>query len=77
MTVGDLRKLIADLPDDMNVRPQWLPGEEPGDHEPGVEIHGFDVANGELLVRISLFYLDEIDEAPECSTPVYLKLEGQ
>jgi len=62
MTVGQLRELIADLPDTYNVRPQWAPGKEPGDHEPHVCLRGFDVLNGELLALVELFYLDEIED---------------
>ena len=62
MTVGQLRELIAHLPDTCTVRPQWEPGKEPGDHEPHVCLRGFDVLNGELLARVELFYLDEIED---------------
>jgi len=61
MTVGQLRSLIEGLHDDCTVRPQWVPGSEPGDHEPGVSLCGFDVDGDELLVRVELFYLDDLD----------------
>lgn len=63
MTVGELRAIIAGLPDDANVRPQWRAGDEPQDHAPGVVLHGFDVSGGELIARVGLFYLDDIDDA--------------
>jgi hypothetical protein len=64
MTVGQLRELIANVPDDYTVRPQWVAGKEPKDHEPGVRLERFDVdgQSGELLARVSLFYLDEIED---------------
>ena len=65
MTVGQLRELIADLPDTCTIRPQWVPGSEPQDHEPGVKLSGFDVMDGELLARVELFYLDEIEDEEE------------
>jgi len=62
LTVGGLRRLIAAMPDDTVIRPAWVPGEEPGDHEPGVQLLGFDAAGGELVARVALFYLDEIQD---------------
>lgn len=77
MTVGELRSVIAGLSDDTPIRPQWLPGSEPGDHEPGVSLVSFDVGDGELLARVELFYLDEIVDGPEEHwTPVYRKPES-
>lgn len=77
MTVGELRTLIDGLPDAYAIRPQWVPGKEPGDHEPGVCLDGFDVdrERGELLARVSLFYLDEIEDEPACGTACWTKLE--
>ena len=60
MTVGELRKLIADLPDAAVIRPQWNEGEEPQGSSPGVVLHGFDFRDGELLARVGLFWLDDI-----------------
>lgn len=65
VTVGDLLALIEDkdLSDSIVVRPQWVPGKEPGDHEPGVCLRGVEFADDEVLLRVELFYLeDEEDE---------------
>lgn len=74
MTVGELRKLIADLPDDAAIRPQWNDGEEPGDSSPGVVLHGFDFHDGELLARVGLFWLDDI--ADDCEWEVAINGES-
>jgi len=65
MRVGQLRSLIEGLPDDCTVRPKWVPGSEPGDHEPGVRLCGFEVDGDELLARVELFYLDDLDDWDE------------
>lgn len=65
MTVGDLRGLISQLPDDANIRPQWRPGDEPDDDAPGVVLYGFDVTGGELMARVGLFYLEQISKEDE------------
>lgn len=43
MTVGHLREIIANLPDDMPIAPEWT--EIPDDSEPAVCVEGFDVTN--------------------------------
>lgn len=62
LTVGLLRRVIADLPDDAIIRPAWAHSMTPGDNEPGVVLQGFDVCDGELLALVGLFYLDDITE---------------
>jgi hypothetical protein len=65
LTVGDIRRLIADLPDDAPVYPDWG-GNPPADHEPGVEIIGAeyggaaqDVGEPHLRILVGLFYLGQ------------------
>lgn len=43
MTIGHLREIIAELPDNMPIKPEWF--EVPSDSEPAVCIEGFDVVN--------------------------------
>ena len=74
MTVGELRSVIAGLPDTTPIRPQWAAGSEPGDHEPGVSLLGFDVLDGQLLARVELFYLDELEDSPADSTDVWMRV---
>jgi hypothetical protein len=68
LTVGRLRELIAGLPDDTRVRPDWA-GDPPADHEPGVRIDGASVGDEEgtkeLLIHVGLFYLDDVDDDEE------------
>lgn len=64
MTVGELRSALAGLPDNAPVYPEWT-GRIPGDHEPGVRMHGVRQSNGEAQVLVSLFYLDEDEEDDE------------
>ena len=61
-TVRDFLDACKHLPDDAVVRPQWQPGSEPGDHEPGVEVVGFDRVGDQVLIRVKLFYLDDITD---------------
>ena len=64
-TVRQLMDACKCLPDDAVVRPQWVPGCEPSDHEPGVRLRGVEQADGEVLLRVELFYLDEITDEEE------------
>jgi hypothetical protein len=61
LTVGHLRRVIEGLPDDTIIRPDWQDG-PPQDHEPGVELFGFEAERGELLAKVGLFYLDEVED---------------
>lgn len=61
-TIKDFLKAAQYLPDDAVIRPQWAPGCEPSDHEPGVELVGFDQQDGQVIARVKLFYLDEIED---------------
>lgn len=47
MTVGNLKKLIADagLPDDAQIFPDW--GESPGKYDPSVKLVGFTVGEND------------------------------
>jgi hypothetical protein len=64
MTVGEMRKALRGVPANWTLRPQWLAGKEPGDHEPGVCLHGVDVdaEMEQVLARVSLFYLDDEED---------------
>lgn len=67
LTVGDIRKAIANLPDHAEVFPDWQHGYEPDDCEAGVELRGIEVSNNEpfapyVSVLVKLFYLDDRDE---------------
>jgi hypothetical protein len=60
-----LREFLAAcqyLPDDASVRPEWANGCVPGDHEPAVQLCGFDVVDGEVLLRVKLVYLDDFED---------------
>lgn len=62
LTIGVLRELIKDLPDDTHFKPDWA-GEPPGDHEPGVEITGAALMTDPkgtryLSIKVKLFYLN-------------------
>lgn len=61
-TVREFLDACKHLPDDAVVRPQWVPGKEPSDHEPGVLLRGFEQGDGEVLLRVELFYLDDITD---------------
>lgn len=66
MSVPRLRKLLADLPDNARILPDWF-GNPPSDDEPGVTVEGFDIetdADGDkyLSVKVSLFNLNEEDD---------------
>lgn len=41
--VGEIRKLIADLPDDAFIAPDWAEGFSPGKYDPVVRIKGLDL----------------------------------
>jgi hypothetical protein len=62
LTVKQLRELIAELPDDAKILPDF-DGPAPDDTEPGVSLGGFaicDIGGGPYLsVKVSLFYLNE------------------
>lgn len=66
LTVGELRKLIAQLPDEALIYPNWAEGCLPNDNEPGVEIvgiiSGWDVQARKdfLSVEVRLFYPDDL-----------------
>lgn len=69
LSVGHVRRLIKDLPDDAGFFPVWA-SDPPGDHEPGVQVCGFNPGtdrNGRPGVKIlvALFYLDEIADGGE------------
>lgn len=62
LTVGVLRQLIAYLPDDTPIVPEWY--EVPSDHDPAVTLHDFLVHRlrgqpPKLVARVSLFYFQE------------------
>lgn len=57
--VGQLRRLIEKLPAKAAIYPAWEEGEVPGDSSPAVTLHGFDVVDGELVVRVSLWWPEE------------------
>ena len=66
LTVGRLRQLIKNLPDDAPIFPDWTKGATPSEDEPGVSIDsiavGKDKEHGKYLsVRVSLFYLNDED----------------
>lgn len=63
ITVGDLRKSIANLPDDAEIVPEWEPGFNAGDDEPSVSLQGFIAAEDKLVVLVELVYGDEYDDA--------------
>lgn len=62
LTVGKLKKLIAKLPDDAGVYPDWASGCVPGDDEPGVELVGAKVETDYLSLKIKLFYFKNEDD---------------
>lgn len=68
LTVGGLRRLIADLHDDLDIVPRFYVGFEPGDG-PGVKLERFmvgeDPEGPALFVDVSLVYFDEIDDEEE------------
>lgn len=63
LTVGKLRELIADLPAETQIYPDWQPGYLPGEYEPGVEITGITLAGDKrgkyLSIEVKLFQLEE------------------
>jgi len=61
MTVGELRSVLAELPDDAPLYPEWN-DRIPRDHEPAVRLHGFRAVKGEAQALVSLVYLDEVTE---------------
>lgn len=64
MTVGDVRKAIAGLPDSATVHPEW--SDFPGDDDPAVRldfIRAVADADGPYLsIGVSLVRLDEIED---------------
>ena len=60
LSVGHIRRLIADLPDDAEISPDWFDG-PPGDDRPAVVLHAVTVRGGELLALVSLIDLDDED----------------
>lgn len=71
LTVGELRKLIADLPDDACIWPDW--GREPGGDDPCVELCGFErveaasvASPAYLAVMVALLPLDDIEDDDPC-----------
>lgn len=63
MTIGELREAIKDLPADAPVCIDWALGEAPRDHDPGVRLFGWNTdEKGNLIMRVGLFYLDELDD---------------
>jgi hypothetical protein len=71
LTIRDVRRLIADLPDQAPVLPDWAEG-PPQDHEPGVEIVGIAIADRgagpHLSMKVRLFYLEEEENHTENET---------
>jgi hypothetical protein len=65
MTVGELRKLIEDMPARAKIQPEWFKG-PPNDFEPGVSVHGFkighDAIDPYLKVMVGLFYLEDEED---------------
>ena len=62
MTVGNLRKLIANLPDDAGIHPDW--DDPPDDDSPGVTLGGFKVGSYKgggkyLSVLVALAYPED------------------
>jgi hypothetical protein len=69
LTVGDIRKAIAGLPDSAPLNPMWASG-PPSDSEPGVEIHGCvldgrDPKDQGLGILVGLFYLEGDDDGDD------------
>lgn len=64
MNVGELRKLLEQLPDDADINPDW--SSPPGDDDPAVTLEGFairGISGGRYLsVLVGLQYLDDVDE---------------
>lgn len=62
LSVGWLRKLIKNLPDDAQIYPDWA-GEHPGDDSPAVRLNaitaGTDDGKPCLFALVSLVYLNE------------------
>ena len=62
LTVGKLRRLLAKLPDEAMIWPDWAAGEHPEDHDPGVEVRGFSIGDQKgfpyLSVKVAIFYLN-------------------
>ena len=64
-TAGELRNLLAEMPDDAPIVPRWESGKLRAmkDWDPGVDLFGFE--NGEeegrpmLVARVGLFFLDD------------------
>lgn len=63
MTLGEFRKLTANLPDNVEIYPRFPPGYEPDDSEPGVQIEGFEIWNDKegpyVAIIVYLVYLEE------------------
>lgn len=62
LIVGDIRQLIAYLPDDTPIVPEWY--EVPSDHDPAVTLHDFLVRRlpgqpAKLIARVSLCHLQD------------------
>lgn len=62
-TIKDFLAACQYLPDDAPIRPQWVVGSEPSDHEPGVMLCGFDRVDGQVIARVKLFYLDDAEDS--------------
>lgn len=67
ITLGQFREYTKDMPDDVQLVPRFIPGNEPGDHEPGVRLLG--IGNGDehdeepiVSLAVELFYLGKDDE---------------
>jgi hypothetical protein len=68
LTVGGLRKLIADLPDEALIFPDWAHG-PPHNEAPAVEVLGFaleqkqNTADGKpyLSVQVDVVYLEDME----------------
>jgi hypothetical protein len=58
LTIGALRKVIKNLPDDAPIYPTWA-SRIPDDYEPGVEIKAIEAAQACLHIKVDLFYLNE------------------
>lgn len=68
-TVGEFRKLIEHLPDEILIVPDFL--NCPNSEEPGVVLHGFKIGQrgcGTVVSAIvDLEYLDDEDDEEDCT----------
>lgn len=60
LSVKELKDQLTQLPDTAEISPVWANG-PPGDADPAVELHGFQVADGVLQVLVDIRYLDEFN----------------